>query len=125
MDAPGDDGCTGCVMADALLLSRCLRSMHSLMQSVDDGGCFCGEQQFVCVIINTQCVQALCDSAPQQHTMGLQGHVGSAHDTHRIRIQEKQREEERKRFEGLKKQSEENVRKAGLREFGKATSEVP
>lgn len=56
--------------------------------------------------------------------MGLQGHVGSAHDTQRIRQQEKQREEERKRFEELKKQSEENVRKAGLREFGKATTEV-
>lgn len=55
--------------------------------------------------------------------MGLQGHVGSAHDTQRIRQQEKQREEERKRFEQLKKEKEEHANKT-VRQFGKATSEV-
>lgn len=55
--------------------------------------------------------------------MGLQGHVGSAHDTQRIRQQEKQREEERKRFEELKKQKEDQVNRT-VRQFGKATSEV-
>lgn len=56
--------------------------------------------------------------------MGLQGYVGNAHDVARIRKQEKQREEERKRFEELKKQSDANVDKAGLRQFGTAQSEV-
>ncbi len=56
--------------------------------------------------------------------MGLQGYVGNAHDAARIRKAEKQREEERKRFEELKKQSDANVDKAGLRQFGTAQSEV-
>ena len=57
--------------------------------------------------------------------MGLDGYVGNAHDDMRIRAEQKKREEERKRFEELKRQSDANVSKAGLRQFGVATSEVP
>jgi hypothetical protein len=56
--------------------------------------------------------------------MGLDGYVGSAEDTRRIRRQEKQREEQKKKFEDLKKQSDANVDAAGLRQFGTAKTEV-
>lgn len=57
--------------------------------------------------------------------MGLDGYVGTAEDARRIMRQEKQREEQRKKYEALKKQSDANVDAAGLRQFGAAKTEVP
>ncbi len=56
--------------------------------------------------------------------MGLDGYVGTAEDSRRIMRQEKQREEQRKKYEALKKQSDANVDAAGLRQFGAAKTEV-
>jgi protein FAM50 len=56
--------------------------------------------------------------------MGLDGYVGTAEDARRIMRQEKQREEQRKKYEALKKQSDANVDAAGLRQFGSAKTEV-
>lgn len=56
--------------------------------------------------------------------MGLQGYVGNSQDVTRIRRQQKQREEQRKKFEELKNQSKAKVEAAGLRRFGAGSSEV-
>ena len=53
-----------------------------------------------------------------------QGYVGNAHDSQRIRRQEKQRDDARKQFEALHKQSEDKVSAAGLRQFGASKKEV-
>ncbi|GMH33809.1 hypothetical protein BSKO_01643 [Bryopsis sp. KO-2023] len=55
--------------------------------------------------------------------MGLQGYVGNSQDVTRIRRQQKQREEQRKKFEELKNQSKAKVEAAGLRRFGAGSSE--
>ncbi len=56
--------------------------------------------------------------------MGLQGYVGGAEDVARIRRQEKQREEERKKFDLAKQRSDANVDAAGLKTFGAGKLEV-
>lgn len=56
--------------------------------------------------------------------MGLQGYVGSGEDVRRIRRQEQQLEEERKKREAEKQQCEANVSSAGFRQFGKGAAEV-
>ena len=52
------------------------------------------------------------------------GYVGTAEDAARIRRQEKQREEQRKKFEALAKESKDRADGAGLRQFGTSTEEV-
>lgn len=52
------------------------------------------------------------------------GYVGTSEDVARIRRQEKQRGDARKKFEVLKKESDDRVDGAGLRQFGVSTSEV-
>lgn len=52
------------------------------------------------------------------------GYVGTSEDSARIRRQEKQRDDARKKFEGLKKESDDRVDGAGLRQFGISTTEV-
>ena len=56
--------------------------------------------------------------------MGLQGYVGSGEDVRRIRRQEQQLEDERKKREAEKQQREANVSAAGFRQFGKGAAEV-
>lgn len=56
--------------------------------------------------------------------MGLQGYVGSSQDQTRIRRQEKEREEQRRKIEELKRETEAKVTSAGLRRFGTGTAEV-
>lgn len=56
--------------------------------------------------------------------MGLQGYVGSGEDVRRIRRQEQQLEDERKKRETEKHQREANVSAAGFRQFGKGAAEV-
>ncbi|KAK9807062.1 hypothetical protein WJX72_012353 [[Myrmecia] bisecta] len=56
--------------------------------------------------------------------MGLQGYVGSSEDARRIRRQEKEREEQKKKFNERIKASDANVDAAGLRQFGAGVSEV-
>ncbi len=56
--------------------------------------------------------------------MGLQGYVGSGEDVRRIRRQEQQLEEERKKRDTEKQQRDANVSAAGFREFGKGAAEV-
>eukprot|EP00193_Tetraselmis_chui_P018409 CAMPEP_0177792766 /NCGR_PEP_ID=MMETSP0491_2-20121128/24702_1 /TAXON_ID=63592 /ORGANISM="Tetraselmis chuii, Strain PLY429" /LENGTH=93 /DNA_ID=CAMNT_0019315207 /DNA_START=105 /DNA_END=382 /DNA_ORIENTATION=+ len=52
------------------------------------------------------------------------GYVGNSADVKRIRKLTEQREQERKRVEGLINASDEAVTGAGLRKFGVGTSEV-
>lgn len=52
------------------------------------------------------------------------GYVGSSEDSQRIRRQEKQREEQRKKFETLAQESKDRADGAGLRQFGTSTEEV-
>ncbi|MEW5303656.1 MAG: hypothetical protein WDW36_006327 [Sanguina aurantia] len=52
------------------------------------------------------------------------GYVGTSEDVARIRRQEKQRGDARKKFESLKKESEDRVDGAGLRQFGVSTTEA-
>lgn len=54
--------------------------------------------------------------------MGLQGYVGSAADQNRIRMLEKQREEERDRIEKAKEESK--AKPMGFRNWQQATTEV-
>lgn len=56
--------------------------------------------------------------------MGLQGYVGSAQDITRIRRQQKKREEQLRKLEEIKKETEAKVESAGLRRFGAGTSDV-
>ncbi|CAD7698806.1 unnamed protein product, partial [Ostreobium quekettii] len=56
--------------------------------------------------------------------MGLQGYVGNSQDVTRIRRQQKQREEQKKKFEELRNQSKAKLENAGLRRFGAGSSEV-
>ncbi|QDZ17841.1 XAP5 circadian clock regulator [Chloropicon primus] len=57
--------------------------------------------------------------------MGLQGYVGTGTDVQRIRRQEKEREEERRKYEEARTRVEEGSVKANaFKEFGKATSET-
>ena len=56
--------------------------------------------------------------------MSLQGYVGSSQDQTRIRRQEKQREEEKRQIEELKRETEAKSIAAGLRRFGTGTAEV-
>ena len=51
------------------------------------------------------------------------GYVGSFEDKRRIARQTKEREEERKKLEELRKKAEQGAN-AGLRKFGTGTSEV-
>lgn len=51
-------------------------------------------------------------------------YVGSNEDVMRIRKHEKQREEQKKKFEAQKNQHAENIDKAGFRQFGTGQSEV-
>jgi hypothetical protein len=52
------------------------------------------------------------------------GYVGSFEDKRRIARQQKEREEERKKLEDLRKKVEQGAANAGLRKFGAGTSEV-
>jgi protein FAM50 len=54
--------------------------------------------------------------------MGLQGYVGSAEDQNRIRMLERQREEERERIEKAKEESK--SKPVGFRNWQQATTEV-
>lgn len=55
-------------------------------------------------------------------TMGLQGYVGSAEDQTRIRMLEKQREEERERISKAKEDSK--TKPVGFRNWQQASTEV-
>ncbi len=52
------------------------------------------------------------------------GYVGTSEDVARIRRQEKQREEQKKKFEALAKESKARADGAGLRQFGASSEEV-
>lgn len=52
------------------------------------------------------------------------GYVGTGEDVQRIRRMEKQREEQRKKFEAMHKQTKDQADAAGLRQFGASTEEV-
>ncbi|GLI67198.1 hypothetical protein VaNZ11_011120 [Volvox africanus] len=52
------------------------------------------------------------------------GYVGTGEDVQRIRRMEKQREEQRKKFEALQKQTKDQADAAGLRQFGASTEEA-
>mmetsp|Transcript_32292 Transcript_32292/g.58685 ORF Transcript_32292/g.58685 Transcript_32292/m.58685 type:complete len:335 (-) Transcript_32292:371-1375(-) len=52
------------------------------------------------------------------------GYVGTNEDVQRIRKQEKQREEQRKKFEESKKQSNDRVETSGLRKFAASSNEI-
>ncbi|KXZ54696.1 hypothetical protein GPECTOR_4g764 [Gonium pectorale] len=52
------------------------------------------------------------------------GYVGTGEDVQRIRRMEKQREEQRKKFEAMQKQTKDTADAAGLRQFGASTEEA-
>jgi protein FAM50 len=52
------------------------------------------------------------------------GYVGTGEDVQRIRRMEKQREEQKKKYESLHKQTKDEADRAGLRQFGASTEEV-
>lgn len=52
------------------------------------------------------------------------GYVGTGEDVARIRRMEKQREDQRKKFEALQKTTKDSADGAGLRQFGTSTEEV-
>lgn len=52
------------------------------------------------------------------------GYVGTGEDVQRIRRMEKQREEQRKKFEAMHKQTKDQADAAGLRQFGASTEEA-
>ncbi|GFR50448.1 hypothetical protein Agub_g12669 [Astrephomene gubernaculifera] len=52
------------------------------------------------------------------------GYVGTGEDVQRIRRMEKQREEQRKKFEAMQKQTKDQADAAGLRQFGASTEEA-
>ncbi|GLC34354.1 hypothetical protein PLESTB_000738300 [Pleodorina starrii] len=52
------------------------------------------------------------------------GYVGTGEDVQRIRRMEKQREEQRKKFEQMQKQTKDQADAAGLRQFGASTEEA-
>ncbi len=52
------------------------------------------------------------------------GYVGTGEDVQRIRRMEKQREEQRKKFEAMHKQTKDQADAAGLKQFGASTEEV-
>lgn len=56
--------------------------------------------------------------------MFADGYVGTTEDANRIRRQEKQRQEQRKKFEQLAKAKHDQAETAGLRQFAATTSEV-
>ncbi len=52
------------------------------------------------------------------------GYVGTGEDVQRIRRMEKQREEQKKKYEQMHKQTKDQADAAGLRQFGASTEEV-
>eukprot|EP00877_Chromochloris_zofingiensis_P006192 jgi/Chrzof1/1826/Cz10g22180.t1 len=56
--------------------------------------------------------------------MFANGYVGTTQDSIRIRRQEKQREEQRKKYADLTKEKQSQVQSAGLREFGVSSAEA-
>ncbi|KAG2491992.1 hypothetical protein HYH03_009722 [Edaphochlamys debaryana] len=52
------------------------------------------------------------------------GYVGTGEDVQRIRRMEKQREEQRKKFEQMHKQTKDEADRAGLKKFGASTEEA-
>lgn len=65
----------------------------------------------------------LLGRAPRQHTMGLQGYVGTSADADRVRAGEARRAAERAAAAETKKAIEAK-HATGLREFGAGASEV-
>jgi protein FAM50 len=56
--------------------------------------------------------------------MYANGYVGTAEDSARIRRQQKEREQERKKFEDPAKAKHDEAAQAGLKQFAATTSEV-
>ncbi len=56
--------------------------------------------------------------------MFADGYVGTSHDATRIRKQQQEREEQRKKYEALQQKTRDKVASAGLRQFGASKAEA-